>query len=227
MKQTDQAIAQLKAAIAAEPNGLEAYAVLGQIYLAQGRLDDALPRVRRARVEAAAGRDRATMAAILVEMQGRLADATARYEQIVKLDPRAAVASNNLAWRYAETGKDLGAALRPGPGGLRADAATARGAATHSASIYLRQGQPALALAPLREAVEHAPDNPVYPPVWARPWPTPGRPRPPAGSWSRRSRPATSSPAPPRPRRSWPGSPADAAGGDRSHGGAVKSQPDQ
>jgi len=134
---------------------------LALTYLAQGRLDDAVREFDALASKQPRDVTARTMAAILVEMQGRLDDATARYEQIVKLDPRAAVASNNLAWRYAETGKDLGAALRLAQAAYalmpqRPEVLDTLGV------IYLRQGQPALALAPLREAVEHAPDNPVY-----------------------------------------------------------------
>jgi predicted Zn-dependent protease len=101
------------------------------------------------------------VAAILLEMQGKVADATTRYEAIVKLDPRAAVASNNLAWRYAEAGKDLGTALRLAQAAYaqlpeRPEVLDTLGA------VYLRQGQPALAVTALRDAVSRAPDNPVY-----------------------------------------------------------------
>ena len=161
MRQPDQAIVQLRAAIESEPNRLEAYALLTDVYLAQGKLDEA-----RAECDAVAARQprhvsSRTLAAVISEVQGHTADAVRRYEQIVKLDPRAAVASNNLAWQYAQSGTNLGTALQ------LAQAAQAQLPGRPEVldtvgEVYLRQGQPAQAVAPLREAVERAPGNPVY-----------------------------------------------------------------
>jgi tetratricopeptide (TPR) repeat protein len=47
-----------------------------------------------------------------VEARGKKAEATARYELIVQADPRAVVASNNLAWRLASRGEQLDLALQ-------------------------------------------------------------------------------------------------------------------
>jgi tetratricopeptide (TPR) repeat protein len=161
MRQPDQAIAQLRAAVEAEPNRLDAYALLAQVYLAQGKLDEA-----RAECDAIAARQprdvaSRTLAAIISEVQGKTADAITRYEQIVRLDPRAAVASNNLAWQYAQAGTNLSAALQLAQA-ARAQLPERPEVLDTLGEVFLRQKQPSLALAPLRDAVERAPDNPAY-----------------------------------------------------------------
>ena len=144
---------------AERPRGLR---VLARLYLAQGRLDDAVREFDALASKQPRDVAARTMAAILSQMQGaarrRRPRATSRS---LKLDPRAAVAANNLAWRYAETGKDLGRPrLAQAANALMPRAA--RGDATRWPDSTFARRQPALALAPLREAVEHAPDNPVY-----------------------------------------------------------------
>ena len=52
------------------------------------------------------------MVAIILEMQGKPAEAQRVYEQVVAAHPRAAVAANNLAWMHAERGVDLDLALQ-------------------------------------------------------------------------------------------------------------------
>ncbi len=49
---------------------------------------------------------------MLYEAEGNRAEAKKRYERVLKIDPRAAVAANNLAFRYAQDGGNLEAALQ-------------------------------------------------------------------------------------------------------------------
>jgi tetratricopeptide (TPR) repeat protein len=101
----------LRKALASDAGHLPAYAALGQIYASERRLDAALREF-----DALAARDprnvqALTVAAILVEAQGRLPEAKKRYERVLQMDPNAAVAANNLAWAYANGGGDLDRAL--------------------------------------------------------------------------------------------------------------------
>ncbi|MEO8483471.1 MAG: archaeosortase/exosortase family protein [Acidobacteriota bacterium] len=45
-----------------------------------------------------------TVVGVLLQMQNRTKEAQTKFEQVVQLDPRAAVAANNLAWIYTEQG---------------------------------------------------------------------------------------------------------------------------
>jgi len=102
----------LQKTIELDPRNMSAFAMLGGIYGAQGKLDDA----RRQFETWAAQQPRSvaahTMVAILLEKQDRQADARKAYEKILEIDPHAAIAANNLAFRYAETGGNLNVALQ-------------------------------------------------------------------------------------------------------------------
>ena len=101
----------LKAGLEIDPDNVNAYMLLGSLYTSQKRLDSAL-----AEFETAASRrpdqvGAATMAATILQMQGKEAEAQKRYEAILAGSPQAAVAANNLAWSYAERGERLDRAL--------------------------------------------------------------------------------------------------------------------
>ena len=102
----------LRRALEKDSTHLAAYAALGQIYLRQRRLDDALHEF-----EAMAERDgkpvaALTLAGIILQAQGKASDAKARFERVMELDPSAPVAANNLAWMYADSGGNLDVALQ-------------------------------------------------------------------------------------------------------------------
>jgi hypothetical protein len=43
-----------------------------------------------------------TMAGMIEQMQSQLPEAEQAFQRVLRLDPRAGVAANNLAWIYAE-----------------------------------------------------------------------------------------------------------------------------
>ena len=102
----------LRRAIDADPSNLEAYSQLGALYYSQKKLDQALAEFDKlaARQPSAVGPP--TMAALILQAQGKDEEARKRYERIVEKDPHAAVASNNLAWMYASRGEQLDRALQ-------------------------------------------------------------------------------------------------------------------
>jgi tetratricopeptide (TPR) repeat protein len=101
----------LRRAIEADPNALQAYVTLGQIYISQGRLDaakaefEALSRHQTRPVAAL------TMAGMVGQVMGRTSEARVLFERVLAMEPRAVVAANNLAWIYAESGENLDVAL--------------------------------------------------------------------------------------------------------------------
>jgi Flp pilus assembly protein TadD len=98
------------------------------------------------------------MVGMLLEMQKKLPEARAKYEQIIAIDPHAAVAANNLAWIYAESGENLDVALRL--------AQTAKSRMPDRAEvndtlgwIYHKKGLGSQAVVALRDAVDKDPQN--------------------------------------------------------------------
>ena len=102
----------LRRAIDADASNLDAYSLLGALYISQRKLDQAIAEFDKlaARQPAAVGPP--TMAALILQAQGKDEEARKRYERIVEKDPHAAVASNNLAWMYASRGEQLDRALQ-------------------------------------------------------------------------------------------------------------------
>jgi tetratricopeptide (TPR) repeat protein len=101
------------------------------------------------------------MVARILYVQGKPAESRARFEKILSIDPRAAVAANNLAYMDAEAGTNLDVALNR--------AQTAKAALPEDADvndtlgwIYVKRGLPALAITPLEQAIQKDPKNPLY-----------------------------------------------------------------
>jgi len=152
----------LHRAIDADASNLEAYSLLAGLYLSQQKLDQAVAELDKiaARQPKAVGPP--TLAALILQSQGKEEEARRRYERLVEGgNPDAAVAANNLAWTYASRGEQLDRALQ------LAQAAVAK-APEHPefndtlAFVYLKKQLPSLAIPPLRLAVEKVPSNPAF-----------------------------------------------------------------
>lgn len=159
--QLPKAERSLRRVIELAPADSTAYGMLGQIYVSQGRLNEA-----RAEFDAVAGRDpknigARTIAAMLSHSTNDLDDAKTRYRAILDATPEAAVAANNLAWILAEEGKDYDEALRLAQ---RAVATAPERAEIQDTLgwVYYRSEYPALAVPPFEKSVQLAPDNPTY-----------------------------------------------------------------
>jgi tetratricopeptide (TPR) repeat protein len=151
----------LTALVAEDPSQLDAYQLLGSIYAAQGKTTEAIAQYEglAARSPSAATGAK-TLIGMLNESLNDRSGARAVYEQVVREDPRAAVAANNLAWIYADEGK-LDDALRLATGareamGRRPEAEDTLG------WVYLQKGLPSQALASFERARERAPERAVY-----------------------------------------------------------------
>jgi len=86
-----------------DPSSLNAYTGLSNLYIDEGRLDEAkqeLEEVARKQPKAAVGS--ATMIGTILTMQGKPAEARKQFEKALALDSHAAVAANNLALNYAQ-----------------------------------------------------------------------------------------------------------------------------
>jgi Flp pilus assembly protein TadD len=101
------------------------------------------------------------MIAMSLELQNRRTEARDRYRKILEIDPRAAIASNNLAMIYVAEGQNLDFA--------RQLAQTAVQQMPNSpevydtlGSVYLKQNLPALAVGPFGLSARQDPQNPLY-----------------------------------------------------------------
>jgi tetratricopeptide (TPR) repeat protein len=141
-----------------DANNIEAYTRLGALYLMENRLEEARKSfeemARHQKTPVAAE----TMVGIILTRQNRANEGREHFERALQLDPRAAVAANNLAWDYANNGGNLDIALQL--------AQTAKAELPDSASvtdtlgwIYYRKGLVSLAVTTLREAVQQDPSN--------------------------------------------------------------------
>ena len=95
-----------------DPANMEAFGKLGLLYHSQRRLGEA----RKKYEELVRRHERPVMAltflGMIAELEQNPRDARTSYERAVALDANAAVAANNLAWIYAESGENLDVALQ-------------------------------------------------------------------------------------------------------------------
>ncbi len=145
-------------AIGVDPELLAAYAMLGRVYLAQHRLDAARTQFEKLANEQERPVGALTLLGVINQMQGRIPEAQQAFERALKADPRAAVAANNLAWIYAETGGSLDAALR-----LAEMANTALPDQAEVSDtlgwVYFKKGRLPLAIKTLQHGLELDPAN--------------------------------------------------------------------
>jgi tetratricopeptide (TPR) repeat protein len=157
---TAEAEQELRRVVTADASQLDAYDVLGRIYVSQGQLDRAL-----SEYEALAGRSKRqagprTMIAMIHESRGDRAAAREAYEAALQADASAGVAANNLAWMLAEDGH-LDDALRLAT--VAREQLRQRPEAEDTMGwVYYKKNLPGHAIPAFERALERAPDNPVY-----------------------------------------------------------------
>jgi tetratricopeptide (TPR) repeat protein len=148
-------------ALAADANTIEAYAVLGRVFVRSNRLADATTEFTRLAERQPRNVSVHTTIGMLHQMQNKVDEAKAAFERAIDLDATAAVAANNLAWIYAEHGGDLDRALTL--------AQTARAALPDHPTVadtlgwvLHKKGLSDQAIAPLEQAVAGEPRNASY-----------------------------------------------------------------
>jgi tetratricopeptide (TPR) repeat protein len=151
----------LRDALSIDPANLQAYLELARMYAEGGRLDDF-----RAQLEAIVARQpkqiwAQTMIAISLELQNRKAEARDRYRIALEIDPRAAIAANNLAMIYLEEGQNLNQALELAQTAVQQLPDSPEVSDTLG-SVYLKQNLPALAVRPFELSASKDPGNPLY-----------------------------------------------------------------
>jgi len=150
--------AYLRRAIEIDASNLEAYSALGSLYLSQQKPDQAIAEFDKLAALQPGSVGAPTMAAMILQGQGKEAEARARYERIVEANPRAAAAANNLAWMYASRGEQLDRALQLAQA-AKAELPDNPQVSDTLAFVYLKKDLPSLAVPLLRQAVEKEPSN--------------------------------------------------------------------
>ena len=151
----------LKKTVEADPQSLQAYTMLGRMYYQQGRLDLARQELEKYVNTAPASVPGNTMLGTILELQGKKEEAKGRYGKALQVDPRAAVAANNLAWLNATTDGNLDMALQ------LAQTAKTQLPNRHEVDdtlgwIYYKKGLTSMAIDSLTASATKQPDNPVY-----------------------------------------------------------------
>jgi Tfp pilus assembly protein PilF len=135
--------------------------MLGQLYVQQNKPGPAIQKFEELGKRQSKPVVAYTMIAMILQTQGKSAEAQTRYEKVIEIDPRAAVAANNLAWMYAEGGGNLDTALQL--------ARTAKEQLPDTPQvndtlgwIYVKKALPSLAVPLLQAAVEKDANNATY-----------------------------------------------------------------
>jgi len=159
-KKPDAAERRLLEILQAQPSRLDAYEMLGQIYLKQGQLDSALEKYRRMAEHAPQASGPPTMIGMILQTKGDRDGARKQYQAVLAKEPRAAVAANNLAWMLAEDGK-YDDALKLAT--VAAEEMRDRPEPQDTLGwIYLQKSLPVHALPAFQRALELSPNNDLY-----------------------------------------------------------------
>jgi tetratricopeptide (TPR) repeat protein len=159
----DRAAAEryLRKSIEVDASNLTAYALLGQMYVAQKRLDEARTEFERIVAKRPDNVGVKTMIGIIYDMQQRQDESRRVYEEVVRASPRAGVASNNLAYAYASRGEKLDAALQLAQTAKQQMPETPEVDDTLG-FVYYKKNLPELAIPPLQLCTQKDPNNPTY-----------------------------------------------------------------
>jgi tetratricopeptide (TPR) repeat protein len=149
----------LRRLIELEPSNLQAFATLGQLYLYEGRLEEARGQFEELAERAPTPAAR-TMVGMILEAQHRRDDAKRAYEQTLASYPRAAIAANNLACLYLDEGR-VEEALRLALV-AKEELRTAPEINDTLGWAYYHANQPRDAITALSVSVDARPDNPTY-----------------------------------------------------------------
>jgi len=102
-----QAERALMKTIQLDPGRVQAFAMLGNLHASRGKLDIALQQFQNWATREPKSIAAQTMVGLTLERLNRVPEAKLAYERLLAADRHAAIAANNLAWLYAETGGNI------------------------------------------------------------------------------------------------------------------------
>jgi len=151
----------LRQAIETDPGNLRTYGLLAQVLASQKRLADGTREFEILAQRAPKSVGVQTFVAVLLHVQDRTEEARAQYQKVLEIDPRAAVAANNLAWMYAEEGQQLDVALRLAQT-AKAQLPDDPSVSDTLAWVYYKRNLGQLAIPILEPLTRQDPNNPTY-----------------------------------------------------------------
>jgi tetratricopeptide (TPR) repeat protein len=153
----EQALLQV---VSREPNYQGAHVELANLYVEQNRLDVARQRLALVtKGDAAIGAQ--AMLGMILQQEDKREEAIGVFEKVVAMAPEHAVASNNLAWLYADAGERLNIALQLAQTATRLEPANA---SFHDTLgwVHLKRGAGDLAVTAFSESVKLDGSDPYY-----------------------------------------------------------------
>jgi len=144
-----------------EPKSAEPYSALGNLYQAQGAIQDALGSYEKASELAPNDTSVLNAIAVLESNSGRTEQAIATLNKQLALDPNNPAAMNNLAFNLAESGTDLDRALTLAERVAR-KFPNSPGVIDTLGWVYVKRGLNQSAIQVLRGLVKKQPNEPIY-----------------------------------------------------------------
>jgi tetratricopeptide (TPR) repeat protein len=157
----DEAIATYKTLLEKDPGSADLLFKLGETYRRKGDINLAADAFRKSSQAAPNSTLPLLQLGLILETLGPADQAKAVYEQILKLDPNHPVALNNLAYRKAEEGQDLDAALTMAQRARQLEP-NATAMADTLGWIYIKKNLSADATRIFQDLVKKEPDNAIY-----------------------------------------------------------------
>lgn len=151
----------LRQAIQGGASDMEAFGLLASIYVQQGKLVEAIAEFRSLSKRRPSEAVFPAMVGTLLHVQGKFDEAKVEYERALSVNPKSAVAANNLAQLYVDRDENLDMALQ------LAQTAKANSPKSHEIDdtlgwIYYKKKIASQALNSMKAAVTAQPENPVY-----------------------------------------------------------------
>jgi tetratricopeptide (TPR) repeat protein len=161
VNQLDTAEKEFRALLAAEPENIDIMMRLGETLRRKGQVSASLDLLKKAYEKAPSFPGLAMQLALTHEALGDWRSAVPLYEAILKQDPNHLIALNNLAYRYADMGKDLDTALTYAQRAQQR-APTSDDVIDTLAWVYIRKNLNDTAISLLRPLIVKQPRNPLF-----------------------------------------------------------------
>ncbi|MCS7043941.1 MAG: tetratricopeptide repeat protein [Bryobacteraceae bacterium] len=161
VNQLDQAEQLLRELLAANAESTDLAMRLGDVLRRKGQIPAALDVLKQAHAKNPSHSGLALQLALTHEAAGDWRSAVPLYEAILRQDPNHLIALNNLAYRYADMGKDLDTALTYAQRAQQR-APTNEDIIDTLAWVYIRKNLNDTAISLLRPLVTKQPRNPLY-----------------------------------------------------------------
>ncbi|HEY3886402.1 MAG TPA: tetratricopeptide repeat protein [Vicinamibacterales bacterium] len=156
-----KAEAFLKQAIARDPGRLEAFALLGQLYVSQKRIGEATQQFGELAHSQPNSASVLTMLGLLSEADHDEDAAIGWYSKAVQASPHAAAAANNLAWIYVSRDQNLDVAMQLA--GMASGEQPGEPEFSDTLGwVYTQKQLFSLAIRTLQRSVDADPQNPVH-----------------------------------------------------------------